>query len=64
VLAQVDASLLERLEVLVEVGIGEGLSGRDFGSSSVHLERSDRGDEDDGVGLETGDSALDVAELW
>lgn len=63
VLAEVDAALLERLEVLVEVRVGQGLSGRDLGSSSVHLECSDGGHEDDGVGLEAGDSALDVAEL-
>lgn len=63
VLAEVDATLLERDEILVEVSIGEGLARGDFGSTTVHLKSSDRGNEDDGVGLEARDSALDVAEL-
>ena len=63
VLDEVAASGGKEVEVLVEVDLGERLSGGDIGSSSVHLERADGGDEDDGVGSEARDAALDVAEL-
>lgn len=63
-LGEVGAPLFEHLEVLLEVDFGQRLAGSDFRSSAVHLERSDRRDEDHCVRVEAGDAALDVAELF
>jgi hypothetical protein len=63
VLAQVGATLLEKLEVLFLVHVGERLSRGDGRTTTVHLQRSDGGNDDDGVGLEARLAALDVAEL-
>lgn len=63
VLAQVGTTLLEQFQVFLLVDLGQGLSGRDGGTTTVHLQCSDSGDNDDGVGLQARNSALDVAEL-
>lgn len=62
-LDEVRATLSEQLQVFVEVDFGKGFSRGHVGSSSVHFEGTNGGDEDDSVGDETRDSALDVAEL-
>ncbi|GFZ51903.1 hypothetical protein JCM24511_09672 [Saitozyma sp. JCM 24511] len=63
VLAEVGASLLEQVEVLLGVNRVEGLAGRHRGTATVHLEGSDGRDEDHGVGAEARHAGLDVAEL-
>lgn len=62
-LHKIAASNGEDVQILSEVNFGQRLSRRDIGSSSVHLESSDRSNENNGIGNETGDSTLDVAEL-
>jgi len=64
VLAQVGTALLEELEVLLLVYVSQGLSGGDGRATSVHLEGSDSSDNDNSVGLEVRNSALDVTELY
>ena len=62
-LDKVLASLLERDQVLLSVCIRERLARGDLRSSAVHLQRTGRRDDNDGVGLEAAHAALDVAEL-
>lgn len=64
VLGEVRATLLENFEVLVEVHLGERFARSHVGSTSVHLERANRRDEDDRVRVETRFATLDVAELF
>ena len=62
-LDEVLATFLERDEIFLGVCVGQRLAGRDLGSSTVHLECTSCSDNDDGVGSEAADTALDVAEL-
>ncbi len=63
VLLQVLASLFQSNEILLGIRVVQGLSGGDVGTSAVHLEGASSGDDDSRVGVETTDTALDVAEL-
>jgi hypothetical protein len=63
VLAKVSAALLEEFEVLLGVDGVQRLAGCDGGSTTVHLQSTDGGNENDSVGLEARHAALDVAEL-
>ena len=62
-LDEVLATLFERGEILLGVRVGQGLSRSHLGSSTVHLQRTSRRDDDDSIRRETTDTALDVAEL-
>jgi len=59
VLGEVAAAGLQQRDVLFGVGGVEGLAGDDSGASAVHLECADGGDDDDAVGSEAGDAALE-----
>ena len=63
VLREVLAALLESDEVLLRVRVVERLARRYVGSSTVHLQRAGRCDDDRRVGGQAADAALDVAEL-
>ena len=62
-LLQVLASLFQSDEILLGVRVVQGLSGGDIRTSAVHLQGSSGGDDDRSIGVETTDTALDVAKL-
>lgn len=61
---QVRATLLEDFEILFEVDLGKRLSWSHLRAASVHLESSDRRNDDDSVWLQATNSTLYVAELF
>ena len=60
---QVLAALLQELQVLGLVLLGQGLAGHDSRAAAVHLQSADGADQDGDVGGQAAEAGLDVPEL-